>query len=339
LENMVIAFAKTKDKIKPFLKLGHNEMQTLLEADGLPAAGWIENLRKVGSKLVADFVGVPKAIYELIKVGSYRTVSSEIYWNFGLDGEKYPYLLKAVAILGADIPAVSTLKDIMSLYANGEPALAYDVTGIEVKTYKVKITEDKEMEKELNELREKLAQTEKLFTDEKAAYAVEKDGMTKSMEEMKGKCAEMSAKCEELQMKCDEWGKKYSEVTEASRIVEINAKIDALIEAKKVLPAQRESLFTLIKNMPKEAKYSVDGKEETLDTLVLKFAEAYQPVNLPTEPKADGKHPEKKEFNSEEDEKHSAIEKYMAEHKVSYTKAYEAITLEARLKAAERKAE
>lgn len=340
LDKMVEAYNKTKTKVKPFLKLGHNKMQSLLEADGLPAAGWIDNLRRVGEKLVADFVGVPKAIYELIKAGSYRTVSSEIYWNFALDGEKYPYLLKAVAILGADIPAVSSLKDIMSLYAKGEPAMAY-AEGTEVKTYEIK-TEDKKMEKEMKELQEKLANAEKLFTEEqtkRAAYAVEKEGMTASMEEMKGKCAEMTAKCDELQAKCDEWGKKYSEVTEAARMVEINAKIDELITAKKVLPAQKEMLFTIIKNMPREAKYSVDGKDETLEGLVMKFAETYTPVNLPTEPTANGKAPEAKKFDSADDEKHAAIKKYMAEHKTSYTKAYEAITLEARTKAAEGKAE
>lgn len=331
LDKMVLAFAKTKDKIKPFLKLGHNEMQSMLEADGLPAAGWVQNLRKVGTKLVADFVGVPKAIYELIKAGSYRTVSSEIYWNFGLDGEKYPYLLKAVALLGADIPAVSTLKDIMSLYAKGEPALAYDAKGIEVKTYEV-ITEDIKMEKELNELREKLAETEKLFADEKVAFATEKETLTKSIDEMK-------TKCEELQAKCDEWGKKYSAIEEEKHTAEINAKIDALINDKKVMPAQKEMLFTLIKNMPREAKYSVDGKEETLETLVLKFAESNTPVNMPTEPKADGSLPEEKKFDNPSDALDAAINKYMAEHKTSYTKAYEAITLEARLKAAEVKTE
>lgn len=342
LDAMVTAFNKTKEKVKPFLKLGHNEDQELLEKDGLPAAGWIENLRRVGEKLVADFIGVPKTIYELIKAGSYRTVSSEIYWNFGLDGEKYPYLLKAVAILGADIPAVSTLKDIMSLYATGEPAMAYAADGVELRKYEVKFTEDNKMEKELKELKEKLANLEKLYTEEQAkgaTYATEKEGMVKCMEDMKGKCAEMSAKCDELKMKCDDWEKKYSEATEAARVVEITAKIDKLIEDKKVLPAQKELLFTLIKNMPREAKYSQDGKEETLDALVLKFAESYQPVNLPTAPAANGQQPEKKEFDSEEDAKHAAIEKYMAEKKCSYTEAYKAITLEARLKAAKGKAE
>lgn len=330
LESMVMAFAKTKDKIKPFLKLGHNEMQSMLEADGLPAAGWVENLRKVGNKLVADFVGVPKAIYDLIKVGSYRTVSCEIFWNFGLDGEKFPYLLKAVAILGADIPAVSTLKDIMSLYAKGEQAMAYDVNGIEVKKYDVKFTEDIEMEEQIKELTEKLANAEKLFADEKAAYAVEKETMTKTTEELKAERDGLKAKCEDLE-------KKYSDITEEKRVSDINAKIDELITNKKVLPAQKEMLFTIIKNIPVETKYSVDGKEMGLNELVLKFAEAYNPVSLPTEPKADGQTPKVEKFDSEDDAKHAAITKYMEEHKVSYTKAYEAIALEFRLKAAEGK--
>lgn len=340
LDKMVTAYNATKTKIKPFLKLGHNEMQGLLEADGLPAAGWIDNLRRVGEKLVADFVGVPKAIYELIKAGSYRTVSSEIYWNFALDGEKYPYLLKAVAILGADIPAVSCLKDIMSLYAKGEPAMAY-AEGAEVRTYEIK-TEDCKMEKEMKELKEKLANAEKLFTEEQtksANFAMENGNMTKAMEDMKADMEAMKTAMSTKEMESAAVAKQLSEITEAARVVEINGKIDELITAKKVLPAQKEMLFTIIKNMPREAKYSVDGKDETLEGLVMKFAETYTPINLPTEPVANGKAPEVKKFDSEDDEKHAAIKKYMAEHKTSYTKAYEAITLEARTKAAEGKAE
>ncbi len=333
LDYMVEAFNKTKDKIKPYLKLGHNAKQSMLQADGLPAAGWLTNMRRSGEKLIADFVNIPETIYKLLEVGAYRTLSPEIYWGLNLEGDKYKYLLKAVAILGADVPACTTIGDIMSLYAKGGPAIAY-AEGAEVRTYEIK-TEDTKMEKEMKELQEKLANAEKLFAEEQtkcAAYAVEIEGMTKRLKET----ADIA---NELQTKCDGLEKKYSEVTEAARVVEINAKIDELITAKKVLPAQREMLFAIIKNMPREAKYSIDGKEETLEGLVMKFAETYTPVNLPTEPAANGKAPEVKKFNNDDDAKHAAIEKYMAEHKTSYTKAYEAITLEARTEAAKGKAE
>jgi len=338
LDAMVDAFEKTRKTIKPFLKLGHNEKQTILAKDGLPAAGWVENLRKVGNKLVCDFVGVPKAIYELIRAQAYRKVSAEIFWNFALDGEKYPYLLKAVALLGADTPAVASLDDIISLYAKGEPALAYNADGVEVKTYEV-ISQEEEMEKQIQELQEKLAAVEKLFTEEQAKTAAitaekdtltaEKDALAKQAEALTGEVTAEKAKTEEAVT-------KYNSLMEASRLAEIEGKIDELIAAKKILPAQKETLFAIVKSIPVESKYSVDGAEVGLGELVLKFAEMNTPANLPTEPKANNAKPEEKSADDALDE---AVKKFMAEHKVGYRQAYAAITHEMRVKAAEGKSE
>jgi len=117
LEEMVKGFYETKSILKPYLKLGHDDNQKLAQRSGMPALGWIENLRKKGKKLVADFVKVPKKIYDLIKAGAYRRISSEIFWNIPVAGKTYRRLLKAVALLGADTPAVGNLNDIINLYS------------------------------------------------------------------------------------------------------------------------------------------------------------------------------------------------------------------------------
>ncbi|GAG44697.1 unnamed protein product, partial [marine sediment metagenome] len=119
LENMVDGFFKTKEELKPYLKLGHDDEQRIAQNSGLPAIGWIDNLRKVGKKLIADFVKVPKKVYDFIKAGGYRRVSSEIFWNIEVGGKKYKKLLKAVSLLGADTPACGDLDDIMALYEVG----------------------------------------------------------------------------------------------------------------------------------------------------------------------------------------------------------------------------
>ncbi|HEA21443.1 MAG TPA: hypothetical protein ENH87_11045, partial [Pricia antarctica] len=116
IEELVSAFNETGQTVRPFLKIGHDKEQGLVQKDGMPAVGWIEKLRKVGGKLVADFTKVPKKIFDLIKAGAYRKVSSEIFFNVTVAGKKFPRLLKAVAILGGDTPAVQTLDDIISLY-------------------------------------------------------------------------------------------------------------------------------------------------------------------------------------------------------------------------------
>jgi len=111
--------ADSKLNYEPPAKLGHNEEQKLLQADGLPSAGWVSKLRVKAGKLVADFRGVPAKLAEIIRAGGYKKVSAEFYQNFEIGGKKYPWVLKAVAFLGADIPAVKTIADIAAQYAEG----------------------------------------------------------------------------------------------------------------------------------------------------------------------------------------------------------------------------
>lgn len=127
LSNLIEAFEATKEHFKPVLKLGHNDEQELLKADGLPAAGWVTNLRVMGQKLVADFIDIPKKIFELIKKGAYKKVSVEIFRGYTFKNRTFPDLLGAVALLGADTPAVLTLNDILERYSQNEQKTNFDV--------------------------------------------------------------------------------------------------------------------------------------------------------------------------------------------------------------------
>lgn len=98
-------------------KLGHDEKQKLLQGDGYPAAGWVSALKVKGDKLIASFRQVPKKLAELIKAGAYKKVSAEFYQDYEIGGKKYPWVLKAVAFLGADTPAVKTIGDIAAQYS------------------------------------------------------------------------------------------------------------------------------------------------------------------------------------------------------------------------------
>lgn len=122
LDNMVSAFQATNLAYKPFGKLGHNEDQELLAVDGLPAAGWVSNLYRSGKKLVADFTDVPAKLADLIKANAYRTRSAEVWFNRTIEGTVYPAVLKAVAWLGADAPAVTSLDDIAAMFTNDDAA-------------------------------------------------------------------------------------------------------------------------------------------------------------------------------------------------------------------------
>jgi len=135
IQTMVDNFVDLKDKVKPPVKLGHNEDQKIVKDSGLPAGGWIKSLKKVGKKLVADISDVPRKIYELVKNKGYKRVSSEVYPNYKSAGKEHGPALRAVAFLGSDIPAVDGLSDILALHSS------YEEDGQEIKVYSV---EDKE---------------------------------------------------------------------------------------------------------------------------------------------------------------------------------------------------
>jgi hypothetical protein len=114
LDTMVKNFDELKGEIKPVAVIGHDENQDLLKQSGLFSAGWMESVRKVGTKLVASFKDVPQLLADLINKGAFKRISSEIYNDYNGKG----LALRRVAILGGDIPEVKTLQDIAALYSD-----------------------------------------------------------------------------------------------------------------------------------------------------------------------------------------------------------------------------
>jgi hypothetical protein len=103
---------------EPPIKLGHGEGQELLKNDGLPAGGYVAKIYRVGDEIFADLVDVPKKLSNLIEKRAYSKVSAEIYHKFEhpTTKENIGKVLRAVALLGSDIPAVKGLGDIEKLY-------------------------------------------------------------------------------------------------------------------------------------------------------------------------------------------------------------------------------
>jgi hypothetical protein len=121
LAELAANFARLKDELKPPLKVGHDGNQILAgQSDGDPALGWVSALRVTGGKLVATFTGVPRVLVEAIRQGRYRRVSAELYFNLRHRGQRIGKALKAVALLGADLPAVTNLND-LSAYLAARP--------------------------------------------------------------------------------------------------------------------------------------------------------------------------------------------------------------------------
>ena len=113
LEDMVHAFQLTKHKVYVPLKLDHHGIQESEEVHEFgPALGWLVDLKKKGSMLVGTFAKVPRAVLRLILNGQYTGISPEITKNFA----GHPYVLTAVALLGAAMPAMTSLPRLLSLY-------------------------------------------------------------------------------------------------------------------------------------------------------------------------------------------------------------------------------
>ena len=126
LEEIAHNFERLRSQHKPPLKLGHNEKQAI--TDGQPALGWVSALRVAGGKLIAKFEDMPQVVLDAIKAKRYRRVSAEFYLGVALGKEKLGTVLKAVALLGADIPAVSNLADLgtqlmQTSFAGGQTAV------------------------------------------------------------------------------------------------------------------------------------------------------------------------------------------------------------------------
>ena len=120
----------------PPLKLGHNADGGMGsdDNDGQPALGWIENLRAVGDKLYADFKRIPDTVFQAIKSELYRQVSVELRYI-----EEFGWILKACALLGADLPAVKNLEDLQA-YLSAHPPVGNPSAGagtVQVLTFSV----------------------------------------------------------------------------------------------------------------------------------------------------------------------------------------------------------
>jgi len=216
LDAMVKAFEDTREKLKPYLKLGHDDGQKLLQKDGYPSAGWVTALKRVGDRLVASISGIPAKIKELIARKAYGRVSSEIYMNVDIEGKKYARALKAVALLGGDTPAVTSLDDAINLYGSGMQAVAF---ATDAPTETVVFTEDN-METEI-------------YTTRIAELEGQVAEFTKRAESAEGERDELRAKVEQFT--------KDAEAREAEMFcAEVKACVDGALAGGKITPIEAE---------------------------------------------------------------------------------------------------
>ncbi len=100
---------------KPSLKIGHTR------EPGKPAWGWVGKLRIKGEKLIADIIDVPEFVHDMIMDRRFDNVSVEIFMDFADSKErKFSHVVTAVALLGAEVPAVTNLKPLREVVFENE---------------------------------------------------------------------------------------------------------------------------------------------------------------------------------------------------------------------------
>lgn len=323
LDEMVRAFNETSGLFQPYLKIGHGDNQKLIENSELPAAGYVSNLKRFGQKLVADFVDIPEKVYFLMKHKAYKKRSSEIYWDISMAGKKFSRMLRAVALLGADVPEVSSLDDIISFYGlSSENVREYGQGNDNFKICNFDQNTN-EVNKMTKELEKKVADLEKSASESIKTYA---------------------QKEKELKIKEDELAenaKKYAALEAKQKEIEVKAKSDeiknfakSLVSEKLATPAMEPLIAIVIGDELKEYSVSTTVKKDGDDEIttkkysdkkevlkeILKLHSAASTVNLEENSNDSGN-----EGNKGMDLDDAKITKYASENKVSYSDAYKEV--------------
>jgi len=257
LHDMVDAFESLKGGFRPFLKLGHDENQSFANESGFPAIGWVDRVYVSGQKLMADFTHIPKAIFDLIKTKAYRKVSCEIYWDLDANGQKFNRVLSAVALLGAENPAVMNLADILGQYNLEFQARVFNKdkektiikmyeTEFDIKTGDNNMPEQKQ-ESKTEDLSKELEAAKKDYT----ALEISKTDLEKQIEQK------------------DEQLKKFQLQAEEAQKNEAKAKIEKfcneLVSKELSTPAMGEHVTQLLSD---KKEYSIGEDKKTKEELI-----------------------------------------------------------------------
>lgn len=297
LDDIVANFDKLAEKHNVPLKLGHNDEQKI--TDGQPALGWVTRVYREGKKLLADFTDVPRVIVDAIKKKLYRSVSVEVLFNVDNDGNKFNHVLDAVAILGADHPAVNNLADLDTLLAARAEFIGGHRVAFTVSEGNVSDEGDIDM-----------PISEKDFEKLQASVT----SLSEKIDEKDGIIDELRAKNDKLEKDAADREKAERAGKIAATREEIKGLLDGAVTEGKITPAQREIY---------EEMFSLNDDAKILDVDIKQL----KMLCSVSEPRDDGKgaksvNGDKPDFDNPGDEILKLTKKFQVDHgENSFTKA------------------
>lgn len=223
IDGIVQAFADLKSVHKVPLKFGHDD-EGMQAGDGYPALGWVSDVKRVGTKLVATLTDVPAIVYEAMTKKLYRTVSAELLGGVTYKDAKYKWVLDGLALLGADIPAVNTLNDLAAYLSVRGAVRATERASFKMVKGNI---EDRQM----------------MTPEEKARL----DALEAAVTKLTGESVQLKA--ENTQLKAEQQARAEAEkkATFAAARKAIGDELEALVKDSTIAPAQRDEALGLIK--------------------------------------------------------------------------------------------
>lgn len=265
LDDMVQNFEALSDAQKVPLKLGHDvptKEQLAGAPDGQPALGWVQNLRRIGQDLVADFVNVPKVMKEAIGKKLYRTLSIELLMGVKRGEKVLRHVLDAVALLGADQPAVHSLGD-LDRYLAGRSVAFDDACHrlvFETIAGERKLIQGDDMDEK---------QVQAMIDKATSAQSTEIADLKKKFSASEDKASEFERENKRLKAEAEE--RKEAESKAKLKFARDKATeiLEAAVKAEKITPAQRET-FTKLFGIDDDARVVreslIDEINDTLKT-------------------------------------------------------------------------
>jgi hypothetical protein len=233
----------------PVLKLGHAEAQKFIgQSNGAPNLGVIEKIWREGAKVLANFVNVPDAVVDLIRQKRFNNVSVEVVPSMEFDGKTFANVLTAVALLGAELPAVKGLKELSAAVFTQatvepfEPVAPDNIVSYEWETEKMPDT--KLTQEQHDALLE--AAVSKAVAVAKAEFAAETEKLTAERDEARE--AVKTVKTE------------FAEYTDKVAQAEAETLVDTAIKAGKLLPKQKEAAMAFASNLTGTVKFGDEDK-------------------------------------------------------------------------------
>lgn len=254
LEDMVRSFYELSQQsgFQPHIKLGHEEAQRFFgQREGFPSLGYVERIWRDGDIVCADFGNVPEPVLDMVAQRRYSQVSVEMYPEYDFEGRKFRNVLAAVALLGAELPAVKGLRELAdSLYKDGTTKFTQNG--------KVEFTQMSKTQAEID------AET-KAAADAAAAAAA-----AVTNEADKAAFAAVQTRLATVEAALEAERKANAALAVAAATDKFSAKVEAAIKEGRLLPKQKDTVLqfgaALIGVTNVKVKFSAGDKtsEETL---------------------------------------------------------------------------